>query len=78
MTRLSTLIALAAASALLTPVVVEAGPVGVRTPYDDTAAGGECIGDRPEVEWSAAERFARADREVLVVEEQRDALLLVR
>jgi hypothetical protein len=60
----------------LAAVVGEARPVGVRAPYDDPTAFRERVGDRSEVEVGPAERFARADGEVLVVEEQRDAFVV--
>src|SRR5262249_7373732 len=60
------------------PVVGEAGPVGVGPAHDDPPALGEGVGDGSEVEDAATERLTGADREVLVVEEQRDALVVGR
>ena len=60
-----------------TSVFVETRPVGVRAADDDPTAFGERVGDRPEVEHAQLKLFPRADREVLVVEEQCDPLFVV-
>ena len=61
----------------LAPILREARPVGVGAAYDDPAPFGERVGDRAKVERARAARFPRADGEVLVVQEQRDAFLVV-
>jgi hypothetical protein len=43
---------------------------------DQSAYARRRVGDRAEVERAHAEAVARADREVLVIEEQRDALVV--
>ena len=58
-------------------VLVEVRPVRVRPPRHHPPALGQRVGDRAEVERGHAEAVARPDREVLVVEEQRDALVVV-
>ena len=61
----------------LATILAEARPVGIGTAHDDPAPFGERVGDGPEVERRAAHLLPRADREVLVVEEQRDAFFVV-
>ena len=58
------------------PVVVERRPVGVGPPDHHPPALGEGVGDGPEVERRHAEPLARADGEVLVVEEQGDPFVV--
>ena len=58
------------------PVLVEARPVGVGAPHDDPSPLGERVGDRPEVEDRQMQLLPRADREVLVVEEECDAFFV--
>ena len=57
-------------------ILVEVRPVGVRPPCHHPPALGERIGDRTEVE-RPTELVARSEREILVVEEQRDPLFLI-
>jgi hypothetical protein len=57
-------------------VLVEVGPVGVGAADHDPPALGQRVGDRTEVERRDAEPVAGPDRQVLVVEEQRDALVV--
>ena len=57
------------------PVFLEVRPVGVGPAHDDAAPLGEGVGDGPEVE-RAAQRVARADGEVLVVEKERDTFVV--
>ncbi len=59
------------------PVFVEARPVGVGAADDDPPPFRQRIGDGAEVELAQVELFPRADREVLVVEEQCDAFFVV-
>ena len=59
------------------PVFVEPRPVGVGPPHDDPSPLGERVGNRPKVEHVQMKLFPRADREVLVVEEQCDPLFVV-
>ena len=64
------------ARAMQPSVLVERRPVGVRPARHHPAALGQRVGDRAEVERAHPEAVAGADREVLVVEEQRDALVV--
>jgi hypothetical protein len=57
-------------------ILVEVRPVGVRPPCHHPPALGERIGDRPEV-GRPTELVARPEREILVVEKQRDPLFLI-
>ena len=58
------------------PVLVEVRPVGVGAPYDHSATLGERVGDGSQVEERVAEGLPRADRKVLVVEEECDAFVV--
>ena len=60
----------------IAPVLVEARPVGVGAPHDDPAPFGERVGDRAGSRARRRRALARADGEVLVVEEQRDAFVV--
>jgi hypothetical protein len=57
------------------PVLLEVRPVGVGAPDDDPPSLGKRVGDRPEVE-RTAESITGADREVLVVEEERNSFVV--
>ena len=58
-------------------VIVEARPVGIGPPIDDPAAFGHGPSDRSEVETGDAEVLTGTDGEVLVVDEDRYAFLVL-
>jgi hypothetical protein len=58
-------------------VLVEAGPVRVGPPRHHPAPLGQRVGDRTEVERHDAQPVPGSDCEILVVEKQRDAFIVI-